>query len=80
MPFNPLDVSLSKQSPNQMWVKSISEQATKQIFPNATYYPKPMEADRKSVVYGKSVDLGGRRIIKKKTKKTKYKQYEGCIV
>ena len=44
MPFNPLDVSLSKQSPNQMWVKSISEHATKQISPNATYYPKPMEA------------------------------------
>src|ERR1039457_3752072 len=27
--------------------------------------------DRKSVVEGKSVDLGGRRIIKKKKKKTK---------
>src|SRR6266446_10673411 len=27
--------------------------------------------DRKSVVYGKSVDLGGRRIIKKKKKKRK---------
>ena len=27
--------------------------------------------DRKSVVQGKSVDLGGRRIIKKKTKKQK---------
>src|SRR5215471_21369255 len=27
--------------------------------------------DRKSVVKGKSVDLGGRRIIKKKKKKTK---------
>ena len=26
-----------------------------------------VEADRKSVVSGKSVDLGGRRIIKKKT-------------
>ena len=30
--------------------------------------------DRKSVVQGKSVDLGGRRIIKKKRKKTKKKQ------
>ena len=29
--------------------------------------------DRKSVVQGKSVDLGGRRIIKKKKKKTKNK-------
>ena len=29
--------------------------------------------DRKSVVQGKSVDLGGRRIIKKKTKKNKKK-------
>src|SRR5450631_4928671 len=29
--------------------------------------------DRKSVVYGKSVDLGGRRIIKKKKKKKKKK-------
>ena len=28
-------------------------------------------SDRKSVVYGKSVDLGGRRIIKKKKKKNK---------
>ena len=27
-------------------------------------------SDRKSVVQGKSVDLGGRRIIKKKKKKT----------
>src|SRR2546427_11792516 len=26
----------------------------------------PLTVDRKSVVYGKSVDLGGRRIIKKK--------------
>ena len=30
--------------------------------------------DRKSVVQGKSVDLGGRRIIKKKKKKTKKKK------
>ena len=30
--------------------------------------------DRKSVVQGKSVDLGGRRIIKKKIKKKKKKQ------
>ena len=30
--------------------------------------------DRKSVVQGKSVDLGGRRIIKKKTKRTKKKK------
>src|SRR5690348_18467639 len=30
-----------------------------------------LEADRKSVVYGKSVDLGGRRIIKKKKNKRK---------
>src|SRR3990172_4319384 len=29
---------------------------------------KPPQADRKSVVLGKSVDLGGRRIIKKKNK------------
>ena len=32
------------------------------------------QKDRKSVVYGKSVDLGGRRIIKKKKKKKKRKQ------
>src|SRR5437667_12811999 len=32
--------------------------------------------DRKSVVYGKSVDLGGRRIIKKKKIKEKRKQVE----
>src|SRR3546814_17372606 len=48
------------------------------------YLDEPFEAaiatarDRKSVVYGKSVsvrvDLGGRRIIKKKTKKTHNKQ------
>src|SRR5476651_2873999 len=30
--------------------------------------------DRKSVVYGKSVDLGGRRIIKKKKKSRKKKK------
>ena len=30
--------------------------------------------DRKSVVQGKSVDLGGRRIIKKKKKKNKQKK------
>src|SRR3989441_12400844 len=29
------------------------------------------QGDRKSVVYGKSVDLGGRRIIKKKKKRTR---------
>ena len=28
--------------------------------------------DRKSVVQGKSVDLGGRRVLKKKRKKEKY--------
>src|SRR5689334_25198875 len=32
--------------------------------------------DRKSVVYGKSVDLGGRRIIKKKKKKKKQRKRE----
>ena len=31
-------------------------------------------ADRKSVVQGKSVDLGGRRIIKKKKKKQQKKK------
>ncbi len=31
----------------------------------------PFQADRKSVVQGKSVDLGGRRIIKKKKKEKK---------
>ena len=30
-----------------------------------------LDIDRKSVVQGKSVDLGGRRIIKKKKKKKK---------
>src|SRR2546426_12214771 len=35
------------------------------------HYTRPpvFRGDRKSVVYGKSVDLGGRRIIKKKKKK-----------
>ena len=32
--------------------------------------------DRKSVVQGKSVDLGGRRIIKKKKKQTKVARNE----
>ena len=32
--------------------------------------------DRKSVVQGKSVDLGGRRIIKKKKKRKKKKKKE----
>src|SRR5260370_37541335 len=43
------------------------------------------EGDRKSVVYGKSVDLGGRRIIKKKKhgelswyRKTHHKHREKC--
>ena len=33
-----------------------------------------LEEDRKSVVQGKSVDLGGRRIIKKKNKHTQKKK------
>src|SRR3546814_16114782 len=40
----------------------------------------PRNLDRKSVVWGKSVsvrlDLGGRRIIKKKKKKSKQKEYK----
>src|ERR1022692_1067638 len=36
----------------------------------------PNRPDRKSVVYGKSVDLGGRRIIKKKKKKEKQERQE----
>ena len=32
------------------------------------------QSDRKSVVQGKSVDLGGRRIIKKKKKKKEKKE------
>ena len=35
---------------------------------------RPTEADRKSVVQGKSVDLGGRRIIKKKKNNKKIKK------
>ena len=35
---------------------------------------KKSQLDRKSVVQGKSVDLGGRRIIKKKKKITKKKK------
>src|SRR6266436_9571872 len=35
--------------------------------------PVHLRGDRKSVVKGKSVDLGGRRIIKKKKKKNKTK-------
>src|SRR2546422_9891584 len=34
------------------------------------------QGDRKSVVYGKSVDLGGRRIIKKKNKINKKEKSE----
>src|SRR3989337_3717690 len=34
----------------------------------------PLETDRKSVVEGKRVDFGGRRIIKKKKKKKTRKQ------
>ena len=33
--------------------------------------PMPKMRDRKSVVQGKSVDLGGRRIMKKKKRKKK---------
>src|SRR5579863_10729397 len=36
----------------------------------------PVVIDRKSVVLGKSVDLGGRRIIKKKKKKKKKRKKE----
>ncbi len=36
--------------------------------------------DRKSVVQGKSVDLGGRRIIKKKKKKEKKKKREEKVI
>ena len=35
------------------------------------------EADRKSVVEGKSVDLGGRRIIKKKTQQNIIEAWAG---
>ena len=35
--------------------------------PDSTVVSTTVSADRKSVVEGKSVDLGGRRIIKKKT-------------
>src|SRR2546422_10653457 len=35
--------------------------------------PEQAAGDRKSVVEGKSVDLGGRRIIKKKNKITRHK-------
>ncbi len=39
-----------------------------------TYEGKVKLIDRKSVVQGKSVDLGGRRIIKKKKEKKKEKK------
>src|SRR6476619_8378382 len=42
--------------------------------PNAGPEQHKQQPDRKSVVYGKSVDLGGRRIIKKKKKKKKKKK------
>src|SRR5437588_13022625 len=37
-----------------------------------------VQRDRKSVVYGKSVDLGGRRIIKKKRRKKESRKYAGA--
>ena len=43
-----------------------------------TYYN--IHVDRKSVVQGKSVDLGGRRIIKKKTTKTTKTQLQLQII
>src|SRR5260370_42664283 len=39
----------------------------------------PKRSDRKSVVQGKSVDLGGRRIIKKKTGKEERRSWLGSI-
>ena len=43
----------------------------KKNIPNAV---KEIKRDRKSVVQGKSVDLGGRRIIKKKKQKKRKKK------
>ena len=58
--------------------KSIQFENNKIIHPKIEDINK--EIDRKSVVQGKSVDLGGRRIIKKKTKtlivKNRYKRKE----
>ena len=42
--------------------------------PGHADYVKNMITDRKSVVQGKSVDIGGRRIIKKKKNKNKKKK------
>ena len=47
--------------------------------PIAGYATKTAVSDRKSVVQGKSVDLGGRRIIKKKKnnkRKTKNRRFD----
>src|SRR5436305_13744805 len=40
---------------------------------------KPHRIDRKSVVYGKSVDLGGRRMMKKKRKKRKRRKRKSIV-
>src|SRR3712207_9217510 len=44
--------------------------------PDSTFTPR----DRKSVVQGKSVDLGGRRIIKKKIRHIFYRIYNVIIM
>ena len=60
-------LQISAQEVNK---KDKTDNATKTIkTPNST-----QATDRKSVVQGKSVDLGGRRIIKKKKKKDKRKK------
>ena len=60
----PVDVELDKKEKLEPEKRIMQEH----------YLGDALDEDRKSVVQGKSVDLGGRRIIKKKKKKNKKKK------
>src|SRR5256886_8172422 len=73
-PNHPVIVHLDSPRYLHRWVREVPEAATRlaeSFWPGPLTMVMPRAAsvqDRKSVVKGKSVDLGGRRILKKKMK------------
>src|SRR3712207_8722812 len=60
---------LTRESRDSSWIWAAVPVAT--VIPIASMRTPGVRPDRKSVVQGKSVDLGGRRIIKKTIKKSR---------
>ena len=58
-----------------MWQPKSGDDIANCLRANAALAPTDNTIDRKSVVQGKSVDLGGRRIIKKKKRKKRKRFY-----